>query len=135
MSYESNIATSGNFFAGTDVSLSYEVFAADGVTMEDVSGFSLQWELRPIVVGKNPHRAQGASLIMKTTAGGAGITISGTYNAARETNTQRVIVALSDTDTEALEGGRYVCALKRMDSGLETVLSHGTVELLVSSVR
>jgi hypothetical protein len=133
MSYESNIAASDLLFAGEDKTLSYEVFAAEGETMEDVSSFTLQWELRPITVGKAPYRSQGETVVTKTT--GDGITITGTYNADRATNTQRVIVMIADTDTEALAGGRYVCALKRMDAGLEAVLSHGTVELLVAPVR
>ena len=133
MSYESNIDASALFFAGEDKTLSYEVLGEGA--MEDVAGWALAWELRPIVVGREPYRAQGASVINKTTAAGDGITITGTYNANRSANTQRVVVAIGDTDTEELAGGRYVCSLKRTDAGLEAVLSHGTVELLVAAVR
>lgn len=128
MSYESNIPASAHLFAGEDKVLSYEVFAADGVTMENVAAFSLRWELRRCTPA-------ATSVITKTTGNGDGITITGTYNSNRATNTQRVLVALTDTDTESLTAGRYNCALKRMDAGLEAVLSHGTVELLVAAVR
>jgi len=136
MSYESNIDAGDFLFAGEDKTLSYEILAVGSTTlMEDMSGVSLQWELRPITIGKAPYRAQGDSVVTKTTAESGGITIMGIYNADRATNTQRVIVTIADVDTEALAGGRYVCALKRTDTGLEAVLSHGMVELLVAAVR
>ena len=134
MSYESNITAADHLFAGEDKTLSYEVFAAGSTTvMENVAGFTLQWEMRKAGSSKDPLRDQGPSVVSKTTA--SGITITGVYNSARAVNTQRVLVAIADTDTEALTGGRYVCALKRMDPGLEAVLGHGTVELLVAAVR
>jgi len=136
MSYESNIAQTAHFFAGEDKILSYEVFASDGTTMENVSAFKMAWTLRKSIVGQDPHRAQGAAVITKSTEGsGPGITITGVHNATRATNSQRVIVTILDTDTEALAGGRYVCSLKRIDAGLEAVLSHGVVEVLVAAVR
>lgn len=135
MSYESSISTTAHFFAGEDKILSYEVFTAGSTTtMENVATFSLQWDLRKTQEGADPYRAQGAVVLTKAT-GGSGITITGTHNAVRATNTQRVLVTIADVDTESLPGGRYVCALKRMDSGLESVLSHGIVELLVAAVR
>jgi len=136
MSYESNIAATAHFFAGEDKLLSYEVFAAGSTTvMENTAGFSLQWDLRTVQDGVDPLRGQGAVVLTKNSAISGGITITGVFNAIRGTNTQRVIVTIADTDTESLVGGRYVCALKRMDAGLEAVLSHGVVELLVAAVR
>ena len=133
MSYESNIAGTDHFFAGEDKVLSYEVFAAGSTTtMEDVAAFSLRWELRR-------WGASGASVLVKTTSivapNPGGITITGTFNASRAVNTQRVIVTIADTDTDTLTAGRYNMALKRLDAGLEAVLSHGTVEVLVAAVR
>jgi len=135
MSYESNISTTAHFFAGEDKILSYEVFAADGTTMENVSTFKMDWTLRR-KSSASPFRGQGAVVVTKSTEGtGPGITVTGVYNATRGTNTQRVLVSIADTDTESLTGDRYVCSLKRMDDGLEAVLSHGVVELLVAAVR
>ena len=127
MSIESSITGEAHFFAGEDKLLSYEIFAAGSTTlMEDVSTFTLRWELRR-------WGPSGVSVAAKTS--GAGITVTGIYNAARAVNTQRVIVTIADIDTDALAAGRYACALKRMDDGLEAVLSHGQVDLLVSAVR
>jgi len=133
MSYESKIEASDNFFAGEDRTLSYEILADDGTSMEDVSTFTLEWTLRKDVAAKHPYRVQGSVVLTKTSA--LGISVTGTYDSVRATNTQRVIVTIADTDTEAFAGGRYVAALKRMDAGLESVLSHGVVEVLVSPVR
>ena len=44
-------------------------------------------------------------------------------------------MTILDTDTESLPVGRYRCALKRLDPGLEAILSHGTVELQVAAIR
>jgi hypothetical protein len=129
MSYQSDIAVTDMLFAGEDKTLSYEMFAAgygpdDALPiMENVTGWSMQWTMK-----------LGSTTLTKTTALG-GITIAGTYDAARATNTQRVIVQLTDTDTEGLTGGRYTCSLKRLDAGLEAVLSHGVVHLQVASIR
>lgn len=123
MSYESNIVTSDHLFAGEDKTLSYEVFAAGSTTtMENVTGFTLQWTLK-----------RGEVTLTKTTT--SGITITGVYDSARATNTQRVVVAIADTDTENFTAGRYSMALKRLDAGLEAVLSHGTVDLQVAAIR
>ena len=50
-------------------------------------------------------------------------------NVDRATNTQRVIVAIADTDTAALAAGIYKHALKRTDEGSETILSFGDLVL------
>jgi hypothetical protein len=124
MSYESNIESTDHLFAGEDKTLSYEVFAADSTTlMENVAGFTLQWTMK-----------MGSTTVTKTTAAG-GITITGVYNSARAVNTQRVNVILADNDTENLTAGRYIISLKRLDAGLEAVLSHGVAHLQVTSIR
>jgi len=133
MSYESNIPVTSHFFAGEDKILSYEVFSEDGVTMEDVTAFQMEWSLRNIVAGKDPFRFQGSIIFTKSTTDV--ITVTGAYNSSRGTNTQRVLVPIYDIDTENMTGGRYVCSLKRMDAGLEAVLSHGIVEVLIATVR
>jgi len=132
MSYESNIAATAHFFAGEDKILSYEVFSADGVTMEDVTSFQMEWSLRKTIPGKDPFRVQGEIIFTKSTTD---VTVIGAYNSSRGTNTQRVLVPIYDIDTENMTGGRYVCSLKRMNAGLEAVLSHGIVEVLIATVR
>lgn len=123
MSYESNIVATDHLFAGEDKTLSYEVFAAGSTTtMENVTGFTLQWTLK-----------RGEVTLTKTTT--SGVTITGVYDSVRATNTQRVVVTIADTDTENFTAGRYTMALKRLDAGLEAVLSHGTVDLQVAAIR
>ena len=129
MSYESNIAATDMLFAGEDKILSYEVFAAGSTTlMEDVAGWALRWTMK-----------QGNTTLTKTTSvvlpDPGGITITGVYNAARATNTQRILVAIADTDTEGLIEGPWTCSLKRLDAGLEAILSHGKVHLQAASIR
>jgi len=135
MSYESNIPATAHFFAGEDKILSYEVFTSDGTTMENVMAFKMEWTLRKKTAA-SPFRGRGAVVVTKSTEGTSpGITVSGVHNATRGTNTQRVLVSIADIDTENLAGDRYVCSLKRMDDGLEAVLSHGVVEVLVATVK
>lgn len=58
------------------------------------------------------------------------ISITGTYNAARATNTQRVLVTLDDSDTDALDQKTktYRYALKRMNVGFERTLASGSIQ-------
>lgn len=123
MSYESNITLTDHWFAGENKTLSFEVFAAGSTTlMDDVAGFTLQWTAK-----------RGEVVLTKTTT--SGITITGVYNPSRAVNTQRVLVAIADTDTQNYTAGRYQIALKRLDAGLEAILSHGTGDLQVAAIR
>jgi len=141
MSRESIVTEADGFFAGTDAKMVYEIFKqgapldSDGVPTqcEDVSAFAMKWSLRLATPVVPPYREQGTEVLTKAT--GSGITVTGTYNLTRSVNTQRVEVAIADTDTDALAGGNYVDALKRTDAGLESVLSYGTVKLLVAPAR
>lgn len=125
-------------FIGDDKNLEFEVFTqsgsqtgAEAVTagvMEDVSGFTLRFELRKSASASDP------SIVTKTTSGG-GITISGSFNAARASNTQRVIVAIEDSDTYDLPARGYQYTLKRMDAGFENTLAFGALDLVKGTVR
>lgn len=135
MALEFNIALSDYFFLGEDKLLSFTIYQA-GTTLaqiaagtavpEDVTNYGLRWDLR-VNVG------DAAAVISKSTAD-ATITITGAYNASQSLNTQRVVVTLLDTDTDDLRTlyphtDTYRHALKRVDSGSETILSFGTVAL------
>jgi hypothetical protein len=124
MAVRSDITADDAWFIGEDKTLSYEVLDENSVPV-DVSGYALLWVLR-----NPPKQANRALLIVKTTD--SGITITGVYNSVRASNTQRVVVTVDDTDTDALGGGTYECALKRTDDGSESVLSYGEVVLLAS---
>lgn len=122
MAIEQNVSASDAWFAGEDKVLQFEILQADGVTPQDVAAWALSWTMR-----KSDRTA--AQVLAKATSG-QGITITGTYNVVRAVNTQRVLVAVSDDDTDALEATTYRHALKRNDPGSETVLSFGNVALL-----
>lgn len=142
MARESLVTVDDGFFVGTDAILSYEIFRegspvdANGVPteMQDAAGMALKWSLRVALGGVTPpYRSQGTEVLTKTS--GSGIALTGTFNVNRTVNTQRVEVAIADTDTDTFTAGRYVDSLKRTDSGAETILSYGTVELLMPTVR
>jgi hypothetical protein len=126
MAVKSDITTAHMFFAGEDKQLEFEVLDADSLPV-DVSGWAIDWLLR--------QKAEDVEtpLIWKTTADG--IAVTGTYNAVRATNTQRVVVTLVDTDTERLPGKTYKHALKRTDDGSEAVLAYGDLVLLGSAAH
>ena len=134
MAIEDNIDRADHFFAGTDVTLVFEIFAVDGVSMQDVSGYALAFALRKIITGVDPFKGQGALAFPEKTIG-SGITVTGVFNSVRATNTQRVNVTIADTDTVSLKGGTYAHSLKRSDAGLEMVLSFGTVDVLIAPTR
>jgi hypothetical protein len=127
MAIKSDITAADLFFIGEDKQLEYEVLDADGLPV-DVVTLPMQWVLRGSVREADPPR------ISKTTSGG-GITVTGVYNATRALNTQRVLVTIADTDTDALSAQTYKCALKRTDDGSESVLSYGDVVLLQAAAR
>lgn len=139
MSYRSDFPPLGlkGWFTGTHKVLEFEIFANDGIapdlptglpnpnkTMVDVSAWDLAWTLA-LVEG-------GPALITKRTSG-SGITITGTYNASRTVNTQRVLVAIDDEDTEPLAADIYWHALKRMNADAEDIVSWGSVTLKASA--
>lgn len=108
-----NIGGSGNLFVGEDKSLPLELVDSSGVPV-DMTG----WTIRFLVVGSN-----GALLIDKTAS------ITGSYSATRAGNTQRAVVALTDTDL-SIQEGVHRHSWKRTDDGSETILAYGncTVE-------
>lgn len=128
MATESPISRAAGWFAGEDKVLKFPVYQADGVTPEDVTGWAFAWVLRKRDDDPDPP------VLEKTTVGG-GITITGTYNADPAVNTQRVEVAIADTDTENLDAGRYRHSLKRTDEGSETILAFGDAYLQRATAR
>jgi len=120
MALRQDIDKGDGFFIDEDKILSFEILDAAGDTPVDVSAWALSWTVRR-------HVTDDAAAVAK--ASGSGITITGTYNAVRASNTQRVIVAVADSDTVALSSATYKHALKRTDDGSETILSFGDLVL------
>ena len=116
------------WFIGEDKILRFTIYTSEAETaIQDVSGYALAFDLRKGV-------DDSAALITKTTGAGD-ITITGTYNSAPGTNTQKVNVAIADTDTASLKAGDYEYSLKRTDDGSETVLVEGTATLLAATLK
>ena len=136
---------------GDDISIPFEVFQDDLVTAmvadgngierqtyvsgtpQDIAGWTLAFAVRL------KDTSSGAPVLSKTTS--AGITITGTYNATRASNTQRAVVAIADTDTFSDAGAvlvapkTYRYSLKRTDPGSEKTLVGGKFVLLQKPVR
>jgi hypothetical protein len=107
----------GSWFVGADLTLRFTVYTdTTKATCLDVTGFTLAYVLRKGNSDADP------ALIAKTTA--SGITITGVFNATPASNTQRVLVAIEDIDTDDLKPGSYQHALKRTDAGAETILMY-----------
>lgn len=137
MAYTRNITADDQVFFDTDRILSFTVYestatddevAAGTAVPVDVSGWTFAWQLRKKV-------NSSTVTIGKTTA--SGISVTGTYDADPNVNTQRVEVTLADTDTYDpssspvvnVKAGTYYHALKRTDAGAEDVLCDGTFVL------
>ena len=107
-------------FVGSDKILEFEVLdSTDGPV--DVAAFTLSWTVAKL---------GAAPLFSPKTTGGGGITVVGVYDPVRETNTQRVHVALAAANTRTvLQSRLYQHALTREDVGYEDVLSHGALPL------
>lgn len=126
MPIRQDISKADGFFIGDDKTIEFEVFEDDGATPANVTGWALEWDVRATV-------AAAVALIAK--ASGTGIAVTGTYNAVRASNTQRVIVTVDSADTDALSPGRFAHALKRTDPGHETTLSLGDFMLQRAATR
>lgn len=116
------------WFIGEDKTLRFTIYTTEAETaIQDVSGYALVFDLRKGV--DDP-----TAVVSKTTEAGT-ITISGTYNTDPDVNTQKVLVAILDSDTTALRPGEYAYSLKRTDDGSETILVTGTATLLGATQR
>ena len=119
MSIEAIIAETDNWFIGEDKVLEFTVFQADGVTPQNIAGWSLEWVLR-----KNKS---ALTEILNKSTGAATITIGG--------GTGKCQVLITDDDTAALVPGTYYHTLRRNDAGSDTVLSFGEAVLRHGATR
>lgn len=127
MAFEASIGGGGSILLGEDKTLRLEVIDADLSTFDpddestwtpkDVTGFTMVFIIR--------DQSSYTGTILATKSG----TITGSYNAVRASNTQRVLVTIDDTDfvSEAglIPAGTSYYSLKRTDAGSETVLRFG----------
>lgn len=113
MATTQTIGGGGSLFVGEDKVLRLELLDEAQVNPVDMTGWVLLFDVRlkdttidPAILSKTP-------------------TITGVYNATRALNTQRAVVALTDTDMNLFRGKTYRHSWKRMDDGSETVLARG----------
>jgi hypothetical protein len=128
MALRSNLSKDDGVFIGKDKNLRFTIYTTSAKTaIQDVTSFTLEFLLRRDDQDANAH------IVKKIT--GSGITISGTYNSAPAVNTQKVTVALEDTDTDGVAPGTYRYTLNRTDSGSEDVLAFGSLPLQLAGGR
>lgn len=123
MALKATIGDADGWYVGEDKQLSYTVYTTNAKTViQDVTGWALSWKLRK-------KRADADPAILSKATGGSGITITGTFNSDPAVNTQRVVVTIADTDTDALTPLGYWHELKRTTDGQETILAEGLAVL------
>jgi hypothetical protein len=114
--------TAVTLFIGVDHTFTFEILNEAEDAAINVTGVTLSWMLK-----RNVNHDDADALLTKTTS--AGITITGVYNAIVATNTQRVVVTIADSDTDAIKAGIWRYELKRMDAGNETIYAYGKLTL------
>lgn len=107
-----NIGGGGSLFVGEDKVLRLEVISSAGQPV-DITGWTLLFDVRKRDSAPDP------ALLAKDAA------VTGDFNASRSVNSQRAVVALTDTDMNIFRARTYRYSLKRMDDGNETVLVWG----------
>ena len=120
MALKYDFTLSNNIFIGADKILEFEVLDADDLPV-DVSAFTMAFAA---------GLPGSTAFIAKTSAVGGGITVTGTYDAVRAANTQRVRVAIASANTSAQRASRqYEYSLTREDAGYEDTLAWGAFPL------
>jgi hypothetical protein len=120
MAFDDVVETALEYWLGTDKNFEFTVYTSSAQTViREVTGYTTSF-----MVKKQPDDSDASALI---TASG---TVSGTFNSAPGTNTQKITVTIADdtTDTEIPPGVAY-WSLKRTDAGSERVLAFGTINL------
>jgi hypothetical protein len=100
-------------FSGDDKSLAVTVYAEDGITPVDITGFTVTWILSARPTGS-------VAIVTKTV--GSGITLTDPGNGV-------FTVTLADTDTDALLGKYYHQARITDQSGNKSTVLFGLVDI------
>jgi hypothetical protein len=119
-----DITAADRFFTNADKVFRCAIYQSDGVTPEDVTGYTFRWFLK-----RRDTDPDVDALIEKVPAN---FTITGAYNVDPAQNTQRVLFTVTDEDLADVPAGFYVHELKRDDAGAETPLIKGRCVLLQS---
>lgn len=139
---EHHFTKDDGLFLGDNLELEFEVlsdqpeldesdpdFESDARVPEDVTGWEFAFYIRLKDTSPDPP------LLEKRSGSPGGVSITGTYSATRSANTQRVIVSIDDSDTDAdsdftQKAKKYRYALKRMNTDFEKVVVRGNLPLL-----
>jgi hypothetical protein len=148
VAYRRDFTKVNDIIIGDDLAFQFEIFQSDLVatfdattgqdvyvsgTPEDVTLWQFRWELRV------KDTATGIPILSKTL--GSGITITGVYDADHASNTQRVVIAIADTETYSdtdqvlIPPKTYTYSLKRDDAGSEKTLVYGKFVLQEKPAR
>jgi hypothetical protein len=111
MAIEVTLGGGGDLFVGEDKRVVVEILDRAGDPV-DLAGWTTA------LVLKARDADVGAVLSL------AG-TVTGTHNAVRATNTQRLTFTATDTQTATLAAKTYRYSVKRTDDGSETILAFG----------
>lgn len=109
MAVESPIEARDGWFLGEDKVFQYTVYAEDGKTLEDVTGWTFEWLL---------YRRRENEEPVVTKASNAGVTVLDGENGV-------VGVIVSAEDTQDLGADSYHAVLWRADEGMRQVLAYG----------
>ena len=112
MATTTTIGGSGTLFVGEDKIFELELLDTDGNPV-DMTGWALLFDVR------KSDKAPDPAIFSKT-----GVII-GVFNAVRAVNTQRGRTSLTDTELNTVTNRTYRHSWKRMDDGVETVLTRG----------
>lgn len=119
------IGGNGLLFVGEDKIFSLEMVEIEldetGTPIEpdensvpvNITGWDIRFDVR------KTDKAPDPAIFSKSAS------ITGTYAVTRALNTQRAVVSLSDTEMNTVKSRTYRHSWKRMDDGVETVLSRG----------
>ena len=115
MAIRDDIDTDDAFYTGEDKTITATIYQADGVTAQNITGWSLSYLWK-----RAKTDVDADAVLVKSTTSGIVLTtpVSGVCT-----------ITIADTDTDALTARTYWHELKRTDAGSETILTTGTVEL------
>lgn len=123
MAKEENIEPPLFLFA--DYNLDFTIYTDESETeVADVSQMGLNW-----MVKKSKSNSDAAALLTKSPS--FGIEFVGVFNPDPLLNTLVVRVSVLAVETQFLRPGIRYHELKRMDPGLETILSYGTLPFVL----
>lgn len=109
MTVQANITNDHEWYVSEDKAITITVYQADGVTLQNLTGYTLQWTLR------TSRYTIGAAIITKS---------GGAISVATPANGQAVI-DIDSADTSSLKAGTYYHALWRMNAGSKDLLAEG----------